>query len=187
MASGPLQSPGSNIVRLVPAKAIIVTNLIASNKCAEPFVITDGRQSPAAASIMRGTQRLMRSLGCSSVTELPLVNGRRADIVCLAADGSIHIIEVKSCVADFRADQKWQDYLDYCDSFYFAVDANMPEGVIPGDSGLIVAESYAACILREAPVTKANGARRRVTLLAFARCAADRLHNLADPGATQNF
>ncbi len=167
----------------VPVKAMIVTSSLVNNNSVEALVITDGRQSQAAASIMRGTQRLMRSLGFSSVTELPLVNGRRADIVCLANDGSIHIIEVKSGAADFRADHKWQDYLDYCDRFYFAVDANMPEGIIPESAGLIVADSYAACILREAPVTKANGARRRATLLAFARCAADRLHNLADPGA----
>lgn len=141
----------------------------------------DGRQSPAASAIMRGTQRLMRSLGMSCVTELPLVNGRRADIVSVAADGTIHIVEVKSCVADYRADQKWQDYLDYCDRFYFAVDANMPDGIIPDDVGLIIADSYAASIIRDAPSIRAHGSRRRATLLAFARCAADRLHNLADP------
>ncbi len=60
----------------------------------------------------------MRSLGYSSITELPLVNGRRADIVSVAPDGGICIVEVKSCVADFRADRKWLDYLDYCDRFY---------------------------------------------------------------------
>lgn len=147
-------------------------------------ILTDGRQSPAAAAIMRGTQRLFRSLGCSSVTELPLVNGRRADIVSIAPDGAIHIVEVKSCLADFRADHKWQDYLDYCDRFYFAVDGNMPEGVIPEDAGLIIADHYAAAILRDAPLSKAHAARRRATLLAFARCAADRLHNLADPAAS---
>jgi hypothetical protein len=146
-------------------------------------MISDGRQSPAAAAIMRGTQRLMRSLGYSSITELPLVNGRRADIVSVAPDGGICIVEVKSCVADFRADRKWQDYLDYCDRFYFAVDSAMPEGIIPEDVGLIVADSYAAAIIRNASLNKANGSRRRATLLAFAKCAADRLHNLVDPEA----
>lgn len=155
---------------------------ISSVRDVSELLLVDGRQSPAAAAIMRGSQRLMRSLGMSSVTELPLVNGRRADIVSVAADGSIHIIEVKSGVADFRADRKWQDYLDYCDRFYFAVDAAMPEGIIPDDVGLIVADSYSAMIVRDAPAIKAHGSRRRATLLAFARCAADRLHNLADPG-----
>ncbi len=143
----------------------------------------DGRQSPAAAAIMRGTQRLMRALGHASLTELPLVNGRRADIVSVSPDGAIHIVEVKSCLADFRADHKWQEYLEYCDRFYFAVDANMPEGVIPAEVGLIVADQYEASVLRDAPLSKAHASRRRATLLAFARCAADRLHNLADPDA----
>ena len=145
--------------------------------------ISDGRQSLAAASIMRGTQRLLRSLGMSSLTELPLVNGRRADIVAVASDGALLIVEVKSSLADFRADHKWQEYLDYCDRFYFAIDANMPEGVIPEHTGLIIADSYAAMIVREAPVSRAHGSRRRATLLAFARCAADRLHNAFDPQA----
>lgn len=142
---------------------------------------TDGRQSPAAAAIMRGTQRLMRSLGYASVTELPLVNGRRADIVAIGSNGSIILVEVKSGPADYRADQKWREYLDYCDRFYFAVDACMPEGVIPADVGLIVADGYDAAIVRDGAAAKAHAARRRATLLAFARCAADRLHNLADP------
>ena len=147
----------------------------------ELSVAPDGRQSQTAASIMRGTQRLFRSMGFSTLTELPLVNGRRADIVSVAANGTIHIIEVKSSVADFRADHKWQDYLDYCDRFYFAVDANMPDGIIPEDAGLIVADQYAAQIVREIGGTRANGSRRRATLLAFAKCAADRLHNAIDP------
>ena len=145
------------------------------------LLISDGRQSPAAAAIMRGTQRLFRALGCSCITELPLTNGRRADIVAIAGDGTIHLVEVKSSIADFRADRKWQDYLDYCDHFYFAVDANMPEGVIPADVGLIMADHYAAAIMREGAISRAHTSRRRATLLAFAKCAADRLHSLADP------
>lgn len=154
---------------------------------AEPSFPADGRQSAAALAIARGAQRLLRSLGMSSVTELTLVNGRRADIVAVAPDGAICIVEVKSCVADYRADRKWQDYLDYCDRFYFAVNADMPEGVIAEGVGLIVADAYEATIVREASSVKANGARRRATLLAFARCAADRLHNLADPGLATLF
>ncbi len=147
----------------------------------EISIAPDGRQSQTATSIMRGTQRLFRSMGFSTITELPLVNGRRADIVSVAANGAIHIVEVKSSVADFRADRKWQDYLDYCDRFYFAVDPNMPDGIIPEEAGLIVADQYAAQIVRENEGTRANGSRRRATLLAFARCAADRLHNAIDP------
>ena len=146
-----------------------------------PDVLRDGRQSPRAFSILRGTQRLFRSLGMSSVAELPLTNGWRADIVSIAKDGTIHIVEVKSSVADFRADQKWREYMDYCDRFYFAIDSNTPENLIPQEAGLIVADTYAAIIIREAPSMRTAGARRRATLLTFARCAADRLHNIGDP------
>ena len=70
----------------------------------------DGRQSEAALAIARGTSRLLLSLGFSCVAELPLASGRRADLVGLDAGGEIWIVEIKSSVADFRADQKWQDY-----------------------------------------------------------------------------
>ena len=74
------------------------------------LALVDGRQSEAALAIARGVRRLMRSLGVSSVTELGLRDGRRADIVGLGPDGELWIVEVKSCPADFRADHKWRDY-----------------------------------------------------------------------------
>jgi hypothetical protein len=70
----------------------------------------DGRQSPTALAIARGTARFLHALGYSVVSELPLPSGRRADLVALGGDGEILIVEIKSSVADFRADQKWMDY-----------------------------------------------------------------------------
>ena len=75
----------------------------------------DGRQSDTALFVARGTRRLLRRLNFSTVTELPLLSGRRADIVALATDATILIVEVKSSVADFRADTKWRDYRAHCD------------------------------------------------------------------------
>ena len=43
----------------------------------------DRRQSETALAIARGTARLLRSLGFSCVSELPLPSGRRADLVAL--------------------------------------------------------------------------------------------------------
>ena len=34
--------------------------------------------------------------------------------------------EIKSSLEDFRTDRKWRDYLDYCDSFFFAVAEDFP-------------------------------------------------------------
>src|SRR5260370_11754842 len=70
----------------------------------------DGRQSSTALAVARGATRLLHSLGFSVVSELPLASGRRADLVALGADGELWIVEVKSSIADLRADQKWLDY-----------------------------------------------------------------------------
>ena len=109
-----------------------------------------------------------------------LANGRRADIIGLAADGAIHIVEIKSSIQDFRTDHKWPEYADYCDYFYFAAPAELDPLIFPEEPGLIVADSYGAEILRPAPLAKMNASRRRVTLLTFAQQAANRLHNLQD-------
>ena len=126
---------------------------------------------------------MLRQLGFSTVIELPLVSGRRADIVALAADATIHIVEVKSCAADFRADTKWQEYRANCDRFYFAIPHEMPAGLLPLDAGLILADAYGAEILRHPHEHRMASATRRAVLLRFAHAAAQRLHRLSDPEA----
>jgi len=151
---------------------------------APPFEApVDGRQSEAALAIRRGVRRLLRARGFATVTELPLASGRRADVVGVNGDGALLIVEIKSSVADFRADQKWRDYSVHCDRLYFAVDADMPLEIMPEEAGLIVADSYGGEILREPPARVIPPAARRAVLLRFALAAADRLHRLADPGA----
>jgi len=149
----------------------------------EPLAPQDGRQSETALVVARGTRRLLRRLKFSSVTELPLLSGRRADIVALAEDGAIHIIEIKSSIADFRADQKWRDYRAHCDKLFFAIPETIPIEIMPQDAGLIIADAYGAEILREAPEHKMAPATRRAVLLRFAHAAAHQLHGLSDPEA----
>ena len=139
-------------------------------------------QSPAARRIARGVRRMLAAASCSTIEEMRLPDGRRADIVSLLPDGSIHIIEIKSCLADFRADQKWRNYLGYCDRLYFALDLNTPEHVIPDEAGLIVADDFGARIVRAGAEHRLAAARRKTMILRFARSAADRLHDLHDPG-----
>lgn len=131
--------------------------------------------------IARGTRRLLQRLGFSTVTELPLHSGRRADIVALAKDATICIVEIKSCAADFRSDGKWCSYRAYCDRFFFAVPETFPAAIIPSSAGLIVADAYNAEILRPAPEQRLCAATRRAVLLRFAHAAAQRLHRLSDP------
>jgi hypothetical protein len=148
-----------------------------------PALLGDARQPLAAEAITRGARRVLRSLGCPSVTELVLADGRRADIVAMAPNGQITIVEVKSSLQDYYADKKWAFYRDYCDLLYFAVAPDGPVDAMPTDEGLIVADAHGGLIVREARLIKANPARRRTVLLGFARCAAMRLHNAQDPGA----
>jgi hypothetical protein len=148
---------------------------------AHAFVHRDGRQSEAAADISRGTMRMLQSLAFAPVMELTLANYRRADIAAIGPKGEIWIIEVKSCLADYRADGKWPDYSDYCDRFFFAVDADFPAEIIPDDTGLILADRYGAEIVRDSQEHRLPGARRKAVTLRFARAAAQRLHGLVDP------
>ena len=141
----------------------------------------DRRQSATALSVARGTQRLLRSHGFVCVAELPLPSGRRADLVALGADGEIWIAEIKSSVDDFRVDQKWPDYRLHCDRLFFATAAHVPAEIFPADAGLIVADSYGAELVRQAPVHKLPAATRKSMMLTFACAAARRLQHLADP------
>ena len=148
----------------------------------DKLICPDGRQSQAAAALQRGVCRTLRALGHSVVTELPLANGRRADVVGLSTNGNVLIVEIKSCLLDYRTDGKWHEYLDYCDGLYFAVAADFPREVIPGRAGLILADRYGAELVREPVEERLTAARRKAMMLCFARAAALRLQHHLDPG-----
>ena len=143
------------------------------------------RQGPIPGSvadgITRGVVRLMGDLGFAPLTEFKLINRRRVDVAALDRDGQFVVIEVKSSIADFRADNKWHEYLDFCDYFYFAVDAHFPRENLPDDCGLIIADSFEAAIVRPAIQSPMNGNRRRAQTLRFARTGAQRLSGRGDP------
>ncbi|HET9230799.1 MAG TPA: MmcB family DNA repair protein [Vitreimonas sp.] len=154
------------------------SNPARSDDVVVPF---DRRQSPVAAELQRGVCRAFRALGFSVMTELPLANGRRADVVALSQAGDVTIVEIKSCLVDYQTDGKWQDYLDYCDRLYFAVNAAFPCEVIPGDAGLILADRYGAELVRDPVEERLSAARRKAMMLCFARAAALRLQLHLDP------
>lgn len=145
--------------------------------------IEDGRQSQAAAEICRGVVRLLAAHGMAAISEVSLANGRRADVIGVGADGAIWIIEIKSCLNDFRSDQKWPEYREFCDRLFFAVDPRFPQEVLPEDAGLIVADRYGGDILRQAPEFKLPASRRKSLTLQLARLAAVRLQSVIDPEA----
>jgi hypothetical protein len=132
-------------------------------------------------AVRREAARLCRHLGWAPIHEMPLPNGRRADIFALCPNGNFVCIEVKSCAADFLADTKWPEYRDFADALYFAVDADFPRALLPPDVGLMVTADREAELLREAPLHILAPARRRSLLHRFATLAACRLENVIDP------
>lgn len=134
-----------------------------------------------AQAIARGVSRMLGEAGQTCLHEFTLRNGRRADVMAMASDGTFTIIEIKSSVTDFRTDGKWPEYLEYCDHFYFAVGEDFPQELIPESCGLIVADAYGAVVLRDSGEDRLNGARRRMLLLRYAEVAGRRLMNFLDP------
>ncbi|HXW30898.1 MAG TPA: MmcB family DNA repair protein [Xanthobacteraceae bacterium] len=137
----------------------------------------------ASAAVARGTTRLLHALGCTTLSELRLPSGRRADIVALGRAGELWIVEIKSSVEDFRADHKWAEYRAHCDRLFFATAAEVPVAIFPATAGLIVADRFGGQLVREAPGHRLPAATRRAMTLRFARAAAYRLQALLDPSA----
>lgn len=131
--------------------------------------------------LARGVMRHLRDLGFACIAEFVPAPGLRVDVIALAPDGAVWIVECKSSRADFTFDRKWQGYLPWCDRFFFAVDGGFPTEILPPDAGLIRADAYGAEIERDAPPTPLAGARRRALGLRFGRTAAERLAQILDP------
>jgi hypothetical protein len=135
------------------------------------------------ARLARGVCRAFLDAGLAPVTEFTPERGRRVDVIALDSHGLITIVECKASLADFRGDSKWPGYLDWCDAFYFAVDAAFPLEALPEDEGVIVADAYHAEILRPASPRRLAPARRKALTLRIARAASQRLRSALDPGA----
>ena len=138
-------------------------------------------QTIGACDLLRGVGRALADADHAVLAELPLGNGRRADVAAIDRAGTITLIEVKSCRADFCSDRKWHQYLPYCDRFYFAVGRNFPLDLLPADEGLILADRFGAEIMRGARLRALGPARRKAMLIRFGRAAASRLRSLVDP------
>ena len=141
---------------------------------------------PIAGEVARGVTRLLCRRDLFAICEVPLPNGRRADMMAIDPKGALTIVEIKVARADLVGDAKWTDYLDYCDHFYWAVPPFLAailehERYLPGAAGLIVADRYDAAILRDALHRPLAPARRKAELLRFARRAARRLSAQIDP------
>jgi hypothetical protein len=132
------------------------------------------RRPEVTSALTRGVSRLFRDLGLAPMAEFRLPNGRRADIAGLCPKGRLIIAEIKSCEADFAADGKWEEYLGFCDEYYFAVNADFPQELLPAGEGLIVADGFGGAVVRPSVERVMAAARRKAITLRFARQAAAR-------------
>ena len=132
--------------------------------------------------LARGVCRHLLSHDFVAIEEFVPDRGLRVDVMALGPKGEIWVVECKSSRADFQTDKKWQGYLDWCDRYFWAVDDGFPTELLPAETGLIIADSYDAEIVRMGPEAKLAPARRKVLTKKFARHAALRLHGLRDPG-----
>ncbi len=131
--------------------------------------------------LARGVSRHLAALGLVTIEEFVPTRGLRVDVMALGPKGELWVVECKSSRADYMSDGKWQGYLEWCDRFFWAVDQDFPTDLLPEGTGLIIADSYDAEVIRMAPEDKLAGARRKAMIQKFATHAARRLHALRDP------
>ena len=132
--------------------------------------------------LARGVARHLAGHGFATIEEFVPVRGLRVDVLALGPKGEIWVVECKSSRADFQSDSKWKGYLDWCDRYFWAVDQDFPNDLLPAESGLIIADAYDAEIIRMPDEDKLAAARRKVLIQKFATHAARRLQALRDPG-----
>lgn len=142
--------------------------------------------APVAIEVARGVTRLFCRRDLFAICEVPLPNGRRADLMGIDPKGRLTIVEIKVSKSDLTGDAKWTDYLDYCDTFYWAVPPTLAglldeDRFLPDTAGVIVADRYDAAVVRDAPERPLAPARRKAEILRFARRAARRLSAQIDP------
>ena len=153
-----------------------------------PGAAHDRPAAPAGVRLARGAAAVLEAAGFASLREFPLGNGRRVDLIGLDEQGRIAIVEVKSSLADYRADGKWMDYLPYCDLFFFAVPEDFPLAILEAADtameriGIMVVDSHAGAIRRRPRLHPLHPSRRKALTLRFARLAAKRLRGASAPG-----
>lgn len=140
-----------------------------------------------AQAVARGIARLFARNDIWCLAEMPLRNGRRADLMGIDPKGQIVIVEIKVSRADLLGDAKWPDYLDFCDRFFWGLPPELDRaclegaGFMPGRCGVIVADGYDAEILRPASLHPLAAARRKVEVERLARTALRRQLAALDP------
>jgi hypothetical protein len=141
------------------------------------LIAVTGPAERRAATVARGICRLFARNDIWALAEMPLRNGRRADLMGVDAKGRIVIVEIKTARSDLLGDGKWPDYLDFCDRFFWGLPPELDRACLedhafrPDCCGVIVADGYDAEIVRPAPSQPLAAARRKLEIERLARTA----------------
>ena len=127
--------------------------------------------------ITKATAKLFWDAGEAVLKEFTLKNSRRADLVAFSPLQKLSIIEVKSSRRDFISDQKWPEYIEFADYFYFAVAEDFPIEILPDEAtcGIILSDGFDSFITRPAPLRPLAGARRAHLIRQLAVTAMSRI------------
>ena len=81
------------------------------------------KRAEATAYITYRVRDYLKEHGYSVYIELGVetLGSRRADVLALDHEPDLILVEVKSGAADWRADNKWKDYIDSCNRLYLAI------------------------------------------------------------------
>ncbi len=143
-----------------------------------------------SANVARGIARLFARNGIWCLSEMPLTNGRRADLMGVDSKGLIVIVEIKVSRGDLLGDNKWPDYLDFCDRFFWGIPPQFDRTPLDSETyqtdvcGVVVADAYDGEIIRHASLNPLAPARRKAQVERLARAAMRRYTMQQDPDCT---
>ena len=138
-----------------------------------------------ASRICAAVMRFYGERGYACLPEFTLKTNRRPDVTCLNKQGEIIMVEVKSSVADFKADKKWHEYSEWADALYFAVAEDFPLNILPDETmcGILITDGFDCHMIRDAPAARLAAARRHSMIRRLARTAMFRLGHQDDESA----
>lgn len=104
--------------------------------------------------------------------------GGRCDVLGVNYSGDIVIVEIKSGLADYRADKKWRNYKPYANRLYvaFPPGVNVPQDLKDDpDTGILMPGSSGRLrVVKRSKWHPVNGKLKKVTVLGLVYRAADR-------------
>jgi hypothetical protein len=104
--------------------------------------------------------------GWSALDEITLPNKRRLDVCAVGPGGGLIGVETKVSEADLRQDEKWVDYLQFVDTFYFCIPEHLPAKFVHENVGLLVQAKGKVTLKRLCPRSLLSE-QRRVEMISF--------------------